>query len=66
MSAGRKLVGIIEGNAIPEHFIPTLIELHRQGRFPFDAMIRFYPFTEINRAIADSESGRTVKPVLRL
>ena len=41
-----------------------LAELYRQGRFPFDRLLQFYPFAAINQAIADAEAGRTVKPVL--
>jgi Zn-dependent alcohol dehydrogenase len=47
-------------------FIPTLIELYRQGRFPFDRLVRFYRFDEINQAMADSESGVTIKPILKM
>jgi aryl-alcohol dehydrogenase len=36
-----------------------------QGRFPFDRMIRFYPFEEISQAVEDMEAGRVIKPVLR-
>ena len=61
---GRTLRGIIQGDSIPTEFIPRLIEFHRQGRFPFDRLIRTYPFSQINEAAADSLSGRTVKPVL--
>ncbi|MBN1313061.1 MAG: NAD(P)-dependent alcohol dehydrogenase [Anaerolineae bacterium] len=63
---GRTVKGIIEGDAVPELFIPRLIDLYRQGRFPFDKMITFYPFDEINQAVEDMEKGRVVKPVLRL
>ena len=62
---GRTVRGIIEGDAIPDLFIPSLIELYRQGRFPFDRMITFYPFEEINKAVEDMEHGRVVKPVLK-
>lgn len=66
MTAGRTLRGIVEGDSNPDVFIPTLIELNRQGRFPFEKLIRHYDFKDINQAIADSEAGRTVKPVLRM
>ena len=66
MSGGRRLMGIVEGESRPDEFIPRLIELSREGRFPYDRMIRHYPFDAINEAIADSESGRTIKPVLRM
>jgi aryl-alcohol dehydrogenase len=62
---GRSLVGIIEGSAIPDIFIPQMIELYKQGRFPFDRMITFYDLDRINEAVADSESGKTLKPVLK-
>ena len=62
---GRTVKGIIEGDAIPDLFIPKLIELYRHGRFPFDKMITFYPFADIEKAVADMEKGRVIKPVLR-
>jgi aryl-alcohol dehydrogenase len=66
MSPGKSIRGIIQGDSVPELFIPHLIELHRQGRFPFDRLIKFYSFDDINQAAADSESGVTIKPVLRM
>jgi aryl-alcohol dehydrogenase len=63
---GRTVKGILGGDAIPDLFIPKLIELYKQGRFPFDRLITFYPFEEINRAVEDMEKGHVIKPVLRL
>ncbi len=63
---GRTVRGILGGDAVPALFIPRLIELYRQGRFPFDRLITFYPFEAINRAAEDMEAGRVIKPVLRL
>jgi len=45
-------------------FLPQLIRFWREGRFPFDRLVRTYPLAEINAAEADSLSGRTIKPVL--
>ena len=66
MSGGRRLIGIVEGSANPDTFIPTLIALHAQGLFPFERMVRFYPFEKINEAIADSQAGRAIKPIVRM
>lgn len=63
---GRTVRGIIMGDSVPEYFIPHLLELYRQDRFPFDKMIKFYPFEQINEAIHDTEVGQTVKAVLRM
>jgi len=62
---GRSVFGIIEGNAVPDIFIPQMVELHKQGRFPIDRMITFYDLDRINEAVKDAESGRTLKAVLR-
>ncbi len=62
---GRTIKGIIEGDAIPDVFIPKLLELYSQGRFPFDRLIKFYPFDHINQAVEDMEKGRVIKPVLK-
>jgi len=63
---GRTVKGIIEGDAVPDQFIPKLIELYKQGQFPFDRMITYYPFDEINKAVEDMEKGLVIKPVLRM
>ena len=63
---GRTVRGILGGDAIPDQFIPEMIELYKQGRFPFDKMISFYAFEDINKAVQDMEAGRVVKPVLRM
>ncbi len=61
---GRRLSGVIEGDADPQTFIPRLIELYREGKFPFDRLIQKFPFDQINEAIAAANSGTVIKPVL--
>ncbi len=51
---------------MPQDFIPKLIELYQAGQFPFDRLVKFYDFNEINQAIADARRGDTIKPVLRI
>ena len=63
---GQRLSGAIEGDAVPKLLIPQLIDLWRAGRFPFDRLLRFYDLQTINQAVADSISGETLKPVLRI
>ncbi|WP_244253752.1 zinc-binding dehydrogenase [Burkholderia multivorans] len=65
MIPSRRIMGIVQGDSIPQRFIPTLIELYRQGRFPFDKLIKHYRFDQINEAMKDSETGTTIKPVLK-
>ena len=63
---GKKSLAIIQGDAVPQRFIPKLISHYRAGKFPFDRLIKFYDFSEINKAIADAKRGDTIKPVLRI
>ena len=63
---GFTVKGIIEGDSEPDDFIPELIRLHLQGRFPFDRLISIYPFERINEAIADQHHGKCVKVVLEM
>jgi aryl-alcohol dehydrogenase len=60
----RVLRGIVEGDVVPQRFIPQLIELWQQGRFPFDQLISTFPLSQINEAEAAVLSGEVVKPVL--
>lgn len=62
---GRRIMGIIEGDAVPDTFIPKLLDLYQQGRFPIDRLVTYYPLDEIQKAIEDMEAGRVLKPVLR-
>ena len=62
---GRTVKGILGGDAVADLFIPKLVELYKQGRFPIDRMITYYPFDDINQAVKDMAEGRVVKPVLR-
>jgi aryl-alcohol dehydrogenase len=60
----RTITGITEGRSIPWEFIPQLIHFYQRGLFPFDKLIKFYDFEDINAAANDSLSGVTIKPVL--
>ena len=62
---GRRITGIIAGDSIGDIFIPQMVDLYMKGLFPFDRMIKFYPFDQINQAVEDSEKGLTIKAVLR-
>ncbi|WP_104081354.1 NAD(P)-dependent alcohol dehydrogenase [Cryobacterium sp. Y11] len=61
---GLKISMVIEGDSVPQTFIPQLISLYEAGVFPFDKLVKKYDFADINEAFADSESGVTLKPVV--
>ena len=46
--------------------IPKLVDFYEQGLFPFDKLIKYYDLEEINDAIAETESGKVLKAVVRM
>lgn len=61
---GWKFKTIVQGSSVPQEFIPRLIELWQQGRFPVYKLTKTYRLEQINQAFSDSESGAVVKPVV--
>lgn len=66
MGGGRTAKGILGGDSDVGPFVVELIELHLAGKFPFERLIGYFDFAQIDDAIAASESGKVVKPVLRM
>jgi aryl-alcohol dehydrogenase len=66
MQSCKTLVGVVEGDSVPDVLIPQLLDLYMQGRLPFDRLVRFYDFDQINQAAADAQSGAAIKPIIRI
>lgn len=63
---GKRVLGVLGGGGRSGQLIPALVELHQQGRFPFDKLVKYYELDEIDQALADSKSGKVIKPILRM
>ncbi|HEY6377643.1 MAG TPA: NAD(P)-dependent alcohol dehydrogenase [Candidatus Dormibacteraeota bacterium] len=63
---GRVVRGIVEGDSVPQLFLPMLVRLWEAGRFPIDRLMRWYDLDQIDEAAHDAEAGRVIKPVLRV
>ena len=61
---GLTIRGIVEGDADPQTFIPYLLDLHSQGKFPFDKLITTMPLAQINEAVEAQHRGEILKAVL--
>ncbi len=64
MREGIQVRGVIEGDAVPQEFIPRLITLHERGRLPLEKLISPYPFSQIETAAQAAVAGEVIKPVL--
>jgi len=63
---GKRVIGVLGGGGRSGQLIPALVELHRQGRFPFDRLVKYYELDQVEQALADSKSGKVIKPILRM
>ncbi|GLX69779.1 NAD(P)-dependent alcohol dehydrogenase [Paenibacillus glycanilyticus] len=63
---GRKIMGVTEGDSVPHTFIPKLISYYKNGQFPFDKLVKYFEFDQINDAFAASKSGEVIKPILKM
>jgi hypothetical protein len=61
-SGATRIRGILEGESVPDMFIPQLIELNALGRFQFEKLTKFYSLDQINQAAQDSEKGAQSNP----
>ena len=57
---------MVQGDSVPQEFIPKLVDLIMAKQFPIERMIKFYDFADINRAARESSAGTAIKPVLRM
>jgi aryl-alcohol dehydrogenase len=61
---GRTVTGIIGGASNPQVFVPQLLRLRADGRFPVDELIEYVPFAQINAAFDAVRAGEMIKAVL--
>lgn len=63
---GKRVIGVLGGGGRSGQLITGLVDLYEQGRFPFDRLVTYYEFDQIEQALDDSRSGTVIKPVLRM
>jgi aryl-alcohol dehydrogenase len=63
---GKRVLGVLGGGGRSGQLIPALVRLFEQGRFPFDRLVKYYEMDQIEQALADSKSGKVIKPILRM
>ena len=61
---GKNVQFVRMGNVEGDTIIPVMAELYQRGLFPFDKLIKFYRFEDLEQAMEDAHSGDTIKPVL--
>jgi Zn-dependent alcohol dehydrogenase len=52
------------GDTTGQEYIPKMIEWYRQGKFPLDKIVKYFPASDALEAIHGMESGSAIKPVI--
>ncbi len=63
---GKRIRGTLGGESQSARFVPALLALHDQGRFPFTDLVEYFALDQVNDALTASHHGDVVKPVLRM
>jgi aryl-alcohol dehydrogenase len=66
LQEGRVVRGVIQGDSVPNTFIPRLVDLIVEDKFPISKVMKFYELADINLAAKESSAGLAIKPVLRM
>ena len=64
MVAGRRLVGVIEGDRDPTVALPELVQWCKDGVLPVEKLLKEYPLAEFEKAREAMEKGEVIKAVL--
>lgn len=61
---GKEITFVRMGNVAGDIIIPIMADLYLRGMFPFDKLLTFYSFDEVNQALMDHHDGKVFKPVI--
>lgn len=62
----RTIKGINQGESIPKLFIPKLVKLYKEGKFPVDKIITKFKFEDLEEARQATLSGKVIKAVVTM
>jgi aryl-alcohol dehydrogenase len=63
---GKRIIGILGGSGRSDQIIRAIMDLYAAGRFPFDRLVTFFEFAEVEHALEASYAGDVIKPILRM
>ena len=61
----KAYIGCREGDSQPDEYIPRLVEMHRNGEFPVEKLVKVYDYKDIEKALHELHEGTVVKPVIK-
>ena len=64
MNSGKQIIGVVQGDAVPQEYALRMIAWYRQGRLPLHEIVKFYPVAQFQQALDEMRAGSVIKPIL--
>lgn len=64
MVSAKQYFGAVQGHSKTEEYIPQMVGWWREGKFPIEKLVGFFPSSEFEKALESMKSGSVVKPVI--
>lgn len=60
----KQYIGLAEGDSNPPEFIPKLIKLYEEGKFPLNKISKTFHYSKLEDAIHAMHDGSVIKPII--
>ncbi|KAK9894435.1 GroES-like protein [Cystobasidium minutum MCA 4210] len=57
--------GVSEGDSNPPEYIPKLVHMYKEGKFPLDKISKVYSYKDMEEAIHAMHDGTVIKPIIQ-
>lgn len=57
--------GVSEGDSNPPEYIPKLVQMYKEGKFPIDKISKVYSYKRMDEAIHAMHDGSVIKPIIQ-
>jgi Zn-dependent alcohol dehydrogenase len=64
MCAGKSILGAVEGDVIPQDYVPKMVQWWREGKLPIEKLTKFFKAEDFAQGIQEMHDGSTVKPII--
>lgn len=60
----KVIEGSIQGSVVAKYYVPKMIRWYREGKFPIEKFVTFFPASGFEEALQGMKDGTVIKPVL--
>lgn len=61
----KSYMALCEGDSNPPEYVPKLVQMHKDGKFPIEKISKVYDYKNFDDAVHAMHSGEIIKPIIR-